>query len=92
MLKIRTLKHFINDRNGTGPGMEGMIGRKQTGDAPVPWRVRGLVGDVTADLTILQKACPGHSTGIRKQNHTQTATLLTCKQGKAFHRFKVQGK
>lgn len=28
----------------------------------------------------------------QKQNSKQTATLSTCKQGKAFHRFKVQGK
>lgn len=72
------------------------------------WTARELVGNVTADLTTLQRVCQEHSTGIKKQqqqtnkqknhpknqkqNSKQTATLSTCKQGKAFHRFKVQGK
>lgn len=38
---------------------------------------------------LCKRACQEHSTGIKKQR--QTTILPTCKQGKAFHRFKVQG-
>lgn len=59
---------------------------------------RELVGNVTADLTTVQRVDQEHSTGIKKTKNlktkvkNQTATLPTCKQGKPFHRFKVQGK
>ena len=59
---------------------------------------RELVGNVTADLTTVQRVDQEHSTGIKKTKNlktkvkNQTATLPTCKQGKAFHRFKVQGR
>lgn len=33
------------------------------------WTARELVGNVTADLTTLQRVCQEHSTGIKKQQH-----------------------
>lgn len=58
---------------------------------------RELKGNGTADLTTPQRVHQEHSTGIKKNKtknpkQKQTAVLPTCKQGKAFHRFKVQGK
>lgn len=45
--------------------------------------------ELTADLTNSAKGLSG--TQYRNQKQRQTAILPTCKQGKAFHRFKVQG-
>lgn len=45
--------------------------------------------NLTADLTNSAKGLSG--TQYRNQKQRQTAILPTCKQGKAFHRFKVQG-
>lgn len=44
---------------------------------------------LTADLTDSAKGPSG--TQYRNQKQRQTAILPTCKQGKALHRFKVQG-
>jgi hypothetical protein len=44
---------------------------------------------LTADLSNSAKGLSG--TQYRDQKQRQTAILPTCKQGKAFHRFKVQG-
>lgn len=45
--------------------------------------------ELTADLTNSAKGLSG--TQYRNQKQRQTAILPMCKQGKAFHRFKVQG-
>lgn len=44
---------------------------------------------LTADLTDSEKGLSG--TQYRNQKQRRTAILSMCKQGKAFHRFKVQG-
>lgn len=38
------------------------------------WTARELVGNVTADLTTLQRVCQEHSTGIKKQHQTNKQT------------------
>lgn len=50
---------------------------------------RAGMEELTADLTNSAKGLSG--TQYRNQKQRQTAILPTCKQGKAFHRFKVQG-
>lgn len=50
---------------------------------------RGGVEKVTADMTNSTKGLSG--TQYRDPKQRRTAILPTCKQGKAFHRFKVQG-
>lgn len=44
------------------------------------WTARELVGNVTADLTALQKVCQEHSTGIKNNKKPKTKLKLQLRQ------------
>lgn len=50
-----------------GSGCDGRDQNEMNVIQLLTWTARELVGNVTADLTTLQRVCQEHSTGIKKQ-------------------------
>ena len=100
--KSEPLKHLVNGRNGIGPGGAGqgvMEEIKVNTWAQVAAGSKGAGGTLQQSwLLSLRRVPQEHNTSIKtpktKQNKNQkwSATSPTCKQGRTFHRFNVQGK